>query len=100
MEEPDAKNLIGTKVVYKAKAAHTIGGKPDFTQSPEYTDYINFLQFDSEAGVMIGDAGIMHIFIKKDLEELNFEKAIFYYDCFLKWKTLITTYRILIMNST
>ncbi|CAL6074690.1 Conserved_hypothetical protein [Hexamita inflata] len=82
MEDPDAKNLVGIKAAYKVKAVHTIGGKPNFTQSPEYTDYINFLQFDSQDGVMIGDCGIMHIFIKKeDLEELNFEKAIFYFDC-------------------
>ncbi|CAL6007166.1 Conserved_hypothetical protein [Hexamita inflata] len=82
MIEPNAKNFVGTKAAYKVKAAHTIGGKPNFTQQPDYTDCVNFLQFDSSDGVMIGDCGIMHIFIKKeDLEELNFEKAIFYFDC-------------------
>ncbi|CAL5995545.1 Conserved_hypothetical protein [Hexamita inflata] len=81
MEVPTAKNIIGTKAAYKVKSKHTIGGKPRFTQTPDHQDCVNFIQFDSEDGLMIGECGIMHIFIKKeDLEELNFEKAIFYFD--------------------
>ncbi|CAL6002957.1 Conserved_hypothetical protein [Hexamita inflata] len=72
----------GIKVPYRIKYhEHKIGGVANFTQDRQYSQYINFLQFDSSDGIMIGDAGIMHIFVKrKDLENLDFSNAVFYFD--------------------
>lgn len=70
-------------------AGHKIGGFPNFTQSDvrEIGDYeILLLQIDSEGTekneIMWGDCGIANFFIReKDLKELNFEKAIYNWDC-------------------
>ncbi|WP_294066224.1 YwqG family protein [uncultured Fusobacterium sp.] len=70
-------------------AGHKIGGFPDFTQSDirEVGDYeILLLQIDSDRTekneIMWGDCGIANFFIReKDLKELNFDKAIYNWDC-------------------
>lgn len=70
-------------------AGHKIGGFPDFTQSDirEVGDYeILLLQIDSvgteKNEIMWGDCGIANFFIrKKDLKELNFDRAIYNWDC-------------------
>lgn len=70
-------------------AGHKIGGFPDFTQSDirEVGDYeILLLQIDSvgteKNEIMWGDCGIANFFIReKDLKELNFDKAIYNWDC-------------------
>ncbi|CAL6033116.1 Conserved_hypothetical protein [Hexamita inflata] len=82
LEGAPVQKIIGIKAPYRIKYhGHKIGGVANFTQDKEYSEYINFLQFDSSDGIMIGDAGIMHIFVKrKDLENLDFSKAVFYFD--------------------
>ena len=70
-------------------AGHKIGGFPDFTQSDirEVGDYeILLLQIDSvgteKNEIMWGDCGIANFFIReKDLKELNFDRAIYNWDC-------------------
>lgn len=70
-------------------AGHKIGGFPDFTQSDirEVGNYeILLLQIDSvgteKNEIMWGDCGIANFFIReKDLKELNFDKAIYNWDC-------------------
>lgn len=70
-------------------AGHKIGGFPDFTQSDirEVGDYeILLLQIDSDRTekneIMWGDCGIANFFIReKDLKELNFDRAIYNWDC-------------------
>lgn len=70
-------------------AGHKIGGFPDFTQSDirEVGNYeILLLQIDSDRTekneIMWGDCGIANFFIReKDLKELNFDKAIYNWDC-------------------
>ena len=70
-------------------AGHKIGGFPDFTQSDirEVGDYeILLLQIDSvgteKNEIMWGDYGIANFFIReKDLKELNFDRAIYNWDC-------------------
>lgn len=70
-------------------AGHKIGGFPDFTQSDirEVGEYeILLLQIDSvgtkKNEIMWGDCGIANFFIReKDLKELNFDKAIYNWDC-------------------
>lgn len=70
-------------------AGHKIGGFPNFTQSDirEVGDYeILLLQIDSvgteKNEIMWGDCGIANFFIReKDLKELNFDKAIYNWDC-------------------
>ncbi len=70
-------------------AGHKIGGFPNFTQSDirEVGDYeILLLQIDREGTVkneiMWGDCGIANFFIrKKDLKKLNFDRAIYNWDC-------------------
>ena len=82
--EEDKK--IGEKLF---RAGHKIGGFPDFTQSDirEVGDYeILLLQIDSvgtkKNEIMWGDCGIANFFIReKDLKELNFDKAIYNWDC-------------------
>ena len=77
---------IGKKLF---EAGHKIGGFPNFTQSDvrEIGDYeILLLQIDSEGTekneIMWGDCGIANFFIReKDLKELNFDKAIYNWDC-------------------
>lgn len=71
------------------EAGHKIGGFPNFTQSDirEVGDYeILLLQIDSDRTekneIMWGDCGIANFFIReKDLKELNFDKAIYNWDC-------------------
>ena len=71
------------------EAGHKIGGFPDFTQSDirEVGDYeILLLQIDSDRTekneIMWGDCGIANFFIReKDLKELNFDRAIYNWDC-------------------
>ncbi|CAL6038820.1 Conserved_hypothetical protein [Hexamita inflata] len=78
------KTLVGTKKDYHVKSSDTIGGKPSFIQARAYKFLENFIQFRStqENGLMIGDCGIMHIFLRqKEIDELNFEKAVFFFDC-------------------
>lgn len=69
-------------------AGHKIGGYPDYTQNDirdeEYE--ILLLQIDSEETekneIMWGDCGIANFFIReKDLKELNFDRAIYNWDC-------------------
>lgn len=70
-------------------AGHKIGGFPNFTQSDirEVGDYeILLLQIDSEGTekneIMWGDCGIANFFIReKDLKKLNFDRAIYNWDC-------------------
>ena len=70
-------------------AGHKIGGFPDLTQSDirEVGDYeILLLQIDSvgteKNEIMWGDCGIANFFIReKDLKELNFDRAIYNWDC-------------------
>ena len=70
-------------------AGHKIGGFPNFTQSDirEVGDYeILLLQIDSvgteKNEIMWGDCGIANFFIReKDLKELNFDRAIYNWDC-------------------
>lgn len=70
-------------------AGHKIGGFPNFTQSDirEVGDYeILLLQIDSEGTekneIMWGDCGITNFFIReKDLKKLNFDRAIYNWDC-------------------
>lgn len=70
-------------------AGHKIDGFPNFTQSDirEVGDYeILLLQIDSvgteKNEIMWGDCGIANFFIReKDLKELNFDKAIYNWDC-------------------
>ncbi|WP_298060101.1 YwqG family protein [uncultured Fusobacterium sp.] len=70
-------------------AGHKIGGFPDFTQSDirEVGDYeILLLQIDSvgteKNEIMWEDCGIANFFIReKDLKELNFDRAIYNWDC-------------------
>ena len=70
-------------------AGHKIGGFPNFTQSDirEVGDYeILLLQIDSDRTekneIMWGDCGIANFFIReKDLKELNFDRAIYNWDC-------------------
>ena len=70
-------------------AGHKIGGFPDFTQSDirEVGNYeILLLQIDSvgteKNEIMWGDCGIANFFIReKDLKELNFDRAIYNWDC-------------------
>ena len=70
-------------------AGHKIGGFPDFTQSDirEVGDYeILLLQIDSvgteKNEIMWGDCGSANFFIReKDLKELNFDRAIYNWDC-------------------
>lgn len=77
---------IGEKLF---EAGHKIGGFPNFTQSDirEVGDYeILLLQIDSEGTekneIMWGDCGIANFFIReKDLKELNFDRAIYNWDC-------------------
>ena len=77
---------IGEKLF---EAGHKIGGFPNFTQSDirEVGDYeILLLQIDSvgteKNEIMWGDCGIANFFIReKDLKELNFDKAIYNWDC-------------------
>ncbi|CAL6002921.1 Conserved_hypothetical protein [Hexamita inflata] len=76
------QSITGVKKDYKIRSKHTIGGKPNFVQEQVNEDHVNFLQFDSEDGIMVGEYGILHVFItKEDLENLNFEKAEFHFDC-------------------
>ncbi|MFR4480015.1 MAG: YwqG family protein [Fusobacterium sp.] len=71
------------------EAGHKIGGFPNFTQSDirEVGDYeILLLQIDSEGTekneIMWGDCGIANFFIReKDLKKLNFDRAIYNWDC-------------------
>lgn len=71
------------------EAGHKIGGFPNFTQSDirEVGDYeILLLQIDSvgtkKNEIMWGDCGIANFFIReKDLKELNFDRAIYNWDC-------------------
>ena len=69
-------------------AGHKIGGYPDYTQNDirdeEYE--ILLLQIDSEETekneIIWGDCGIANFFIReKDLKELNFDRAIYNWDC-------------------
>lgn len=77
---------IGKKLF---EAGHKIGGFPNFTQSDirEVGDYeILLLQIDSvgteKNEIMWGDCGIANFFIReKDLKELNFDRAIYNWDC-------------------
>ena len=77
---------IGEKLF---EAGHKIGGFPNFTQSDirEVGDYeILLLQIDSEETekneIIWGDCGIANFFIReKDLKELNFDRAIYNWDC-------------------
>ncbi|CAL6002933.1 Conserved_hypothetical protein [Hexamita inflata] len=83
-QELPVKTLVGTKKDYHVKSADTIGGKPSFIQARAYKFLENFIQFRStqENGLMIGDCGIMHLFLReKEIDELNFEKAVFFFDC-------------------
>ncbi|CAL6069333.1 Conserved_hypothetical protein [Hexamita inflata] len=76
------KSITGVKKDYKIRSKHTIGGRPNFVQEKVYEDHVNFLQFDSEDGIMVGENGIMHVFVtNEDLEELNFDNAEFHFDC-------------------
>lgn len=62
-----------------------ISGWPSYTQSePRYVDKdtVQLLQMDSEGGMMWGDCGIAHFFIKKeDLKNKNFDHVMFTWDC-------------------
>ena len=69
-------------------AGHKISGYPDYTQNDirdeEYE--ILLLQIDSEETekneIIWGDCGIANFFIReKDLKELNFDRAIYNWDC-------------------
>lgn len=68
---------------------HKMFGHPFFTQNDirEDDDYddelINLLQIDSQDDIMWGDGGVAHFFIKKkDLENRDFCKAIYWWDCY------------------
>ncbi|CAL6002931.1 Protein_of Conserved hypothetical protein function DUF1963 [Hexamita inflata] len=61
LEGAPVQKIIGIKATHRIKYhEHKIGGVANFTQDREYSQYINFLQFDSSDGIMIGDAGIMN----------------------------------------
>ena len=71
---------------------HKMFGYPAFTQedprsSEKYDDYILLLQIDSvgigDKEIMWGDSGICNFFItKKDLENKNFSKVLYNWDCY------------------
>ncbi|MCW3121094.1 MAG: hypothetical protein JWQ38_586 [Flavipsychrobacter sp.] len=68
---------------YFGTEGHKIGGYTYFAQDDESKqDDVPILQIDSEEGIMIGDAGVLHFFLsKKDLKNRNFENAYFQWDC-------------------
>lgn len=71
---------------------HKLFGYPSFTQEDPrseglYDDYILLLQVDSiglgNKDIMWGDSGICNFFItKKDLEDKDFSKVLYNWDCF------------------
>jgi uncharacterized protein YwqG len=66
-------------------AGHRVGGYCAFTQvDPRSPDdpMVSLLQLDSDAGVVWGDAGIAHWFLREDdLRAYAFGKTLFYWDC-------------------
>lgn len=73
---------------YFDASGHKIGGYAEFTQTDprdydsEKRDDIQLLQIDTDEQILFGDAGLGHVFIsKKALQEKNFSRAYFYWDC-------------------
>ncbi|MDO4878908.1 MAG: DUF1963 domain-containing protein [Neisseria sp.] len=67
---------------------HRIGGYPFFTQedprtlAPEYREYVQLIQLDSDSHVMWGDAGAGHLFIRpQDLRRRDFSRTMYTWDC-------------------
>lgn len=61
-----------------------IGGAPAYTQNGGIMngDEVQLFQFDSDLGMMWGDCGIAHVFIKEtDLKKKDFKHTSFYWDC-------------------
>jgi len=84
---PEAQQKEMSKYFYSI--GHRVGGYAYFTQGDprEFNEMsgkadLHLLQIDSNDKIMIGDAGVAHVFINpEDLTNRNFEKAYFYYDC-------------------